>query len=86
MGLIAQSQAAWLKANTNCELFFISRQTTNWEEWMIKHFNKDFAFDFNTDKYLYLTCSNEYDDTCWQKIIYSGNTEILKKWKRRSSN
>jgi len=83
MGMIAQSQTAWLKTNTNCDLFFISRQTTNWEEWMIEHFNKDFGFDFATDKYLYLTCSNECDETCWQKIIYSGNPRILQAWKRR---
>ena len=86
MGLIAQSQSDWLKTNTDCEIFFISRQTTNWENWMIEHFNKDFGFDFSTDKYLYLTCPNECDDTCWQKIIYSGNPEILKAWKRRLSN
>jgi hypothetical protein len=83
MGLIAQSQSAWLKENTNCKLFFISRQTTNWEEWMIKHFNKDFGFNFKTDKYFYLTCPKESDDTCWQKIIYEGDTEVLNTWKRR---
>jgi hypothetical protein len=86
MGLIAQSQAAWLKEHTGCELFFISRQTTNWEEWMIEHFNKDFGFNFETDKYYYLTCPNKYDDTCWQKIIYSGNTELLDTWDRRLNN
>jgi hypothetical protein len=86
MGLIAQSQTDWLKENTNCELFFISRQTTNWEDWMIEHFNKDFGFKFETDKYFYLTCPNECDDTCWQKIIYSGNTELLDTWKRRLNN
>jgi hypothetical protein len=86
MGFIAQQQSAWLTENTNCDLFFISRQTTNWEAWMIKHFNGDFGFDFDTDKYLYLTCPNECDDTCWQKIIYSGNTGTLGKWKRRLNN
>ena len=86
MGFIAQQQSAWLTENTDCDLFFISRQTTNWEAWMIKHFNGDFGFNFNTDKYLYLTCPNKCDDTCWQKIIYSGNTGILDTWKRRLNN
>lgn len=86
MGLIAQSQSAWLKEHTTCELFFISRQTTNWEQWMIGNFNKNFGFDFETDKYFYLTCPNECDDTCWQKIIYSGNTTLLDSWKRRLNN
>lgn len=86
MGLIAQSQANWLMNHTDCKLFFISRQTTNWEEWMIEHFNKDFGFNFKTDKYFYLTCPNECDDTCWQKIIYCGNEKLLDTWNRRLNN
>jgi hypothetical protein len=86
MGVVANSQHEWLLQNTNCELIFISRQTTNWEEWMIRHFNKDFGFNFETDKYCYLTCPNESDDSCWQKIIYSGNRELLEIWNRRLFN
>jgi hypothetical protein len=85
MGYTAQSQIKWLKENTDCELYFISRQTDNWNDWMITHF-KEYGIEFKTDNYMYLTCPNECDDTCWQRIIYNGNPEILKAWKRRSSN
>ena len=82
MGHSAESQIDWLRKNTDCQLFFISRQTDNWQEWMIKHF-KAYGIDFKTDNYKYLTCPNESDDTCWQHIIYCGDEQLLEHWKRR---
>ena len=82
MGHIANSQIKWLTENTSCQLYFISRQTNNWDDWMITHF-KEYGIDFKTDNYMYLTCPNECDETCWQRIIYSGNDSLLEQWKRR---
>jgi hypothetical protein len=82
MGYTARSQIEWLKANTDCKLYFISRQTDNWNDWMIEHF-KEYGIEFKTDNYMYLTCPNECDDTCWQRIIYSGDESLLEQWKRR---
>jgi hypothetical protein len=79
----AKSQISWLKDNTDCKLYFISRQTDNWEEWVMRNFKKVYGVTFQTDNYKYLTCPNECDNTCWQKIIYSGNQQILENWKRR---
>jgi hypothetical protein len=82
MGHSASSQIEWLENNTNCQLYFISRQTDNWNDWMIQHF-KEYKINFSTDNYMYLTCPNECDDTCWQRIIYSGNESLLEQWKRK---
>ena len=83
MGYSARSQIEWLEQNTDCQLYFISRQTDNkWNGWMIEHF-KEYNINFKTDKYLYLTCPNECDNTCWQHIIYSGNESLLEQWKRQ---
>jgi len=84
MGYSAASQIEWLKNNTDCQLYFISRQTDHWDSWMIENF-KEYGIDFKTDNYMYLTCPNECDETCWQRIIYNGNTELLSQWKRRLS-
>ena len=78
----AKSQIEWLEANTDCELYFISRQTDNWEDWVIKNFKEVYGIHFKKDNYKYLTCPNECDDTCWQKIIYNGKRSLLKQWKR----
>jgi len=85
MGHSAASQIEWLKNNTDCQMYFISRQTDNWNDWMIEHF-KEYSIEFKTDNYMYLTCPNECDDTCWQRIIYNGNSELLQEWKRRLNN
>lgn len=83
-GQTAQSQIDWLKENTDYQLYFVSRQTDNWEQWCIKNFQKQFNLTFETDNYKYLTCPNECDDTCWQKIIYNGNEQLLTQWKRKT--
>jgi hypothetical protein len=83
MGITAQSQIDWLRDNTKSQLYFISRQTNNWNDWMIAHFDKNFEIKFKTDKYAYLTCPNECDETCWQPIIYNGDEQLLTTWKRR---
>jgi len=53
---------------------------------MIKNFKEGWDISFETDNYKYLTCPKECDDTCWQYIIYNGDTELLQKWKRRLNN
>lgn len=82
VGLSAKSQIEWLANNCNYDLVFCSRQTLNWEEWTIKNFKEYFSLEFKTDNYKYLTCENECDYTCWQKIIYHGNEGVLNQWKR----
>lgn len=78
----AKSQISWILKNTNYQLYFISRQTDNWQQWMIKNFAM-YNVHFESDKYYYLTCPNEEDQSCWQKILYIGNKDLLDKWKRR---
>jgi hypothetical protein len=83
LGSMVHDQLAWLQNNTDYELAFISRETDTWQEFTIDNFRTHFNIDFEMDSYKYLTCSNECDDSCWQKIIYRGNTELLKDWKRK---
>jgi hypothetical protein len=78
----AKSQITWLKENTDYSLCFISRQTENWEQWVIKNFYEVYDIEFKTDNYKYLTCPNEYNNTCWQNIIYQGEDQILTQLKR----
>jgi len=82
-GASAKSQMEWLKLHTDFDLCFMSRQTDNWEKFAIENFHDQMGIYFKTDNYKYLTCPNECDDTCWQKIIYTGNHSVLEQWKRR---
>jgi hypothetical protein len=81
VGLSIISQIEWLKKNTNYRLAFMSRETSNWENWTIKNLKTYFSLEFKTDGYKYLTCLNENDNSCWQRIIYQGDEKVLKEWK-----
>ena len=82
IGQMSQSQIAWLEQNTNYKMYFISRQTDNWEDWSIKNFQR-FGIELVAGNSKYLTCPNECDDSCWQRVIYNGNVELLDQWKQR---
>lgn len=82
-GESAISQIEFVKERYKSDMFFISRQTKQWDNWVIPDFKNRYGLDFKTDSFKYLTCPNECDDTCWQKIIYIGKKTVLKKWKRK---
>lgn len=79
----ALSQINWLKENTDCELYFISRETSNWLNWTAEKFNQQYNLKFNIGPAKYLTCPNECDSSCWQYILYNGDQKILDKWKSK---
>jgi hypothetical protein len=76
------SQIKWLIENTNYQLYFLSRETPNWERYSIKQF-ANLGIHFKAGKSLFLTCPNECDTSCWQRIIYNGNEALLDQWKHR---
>lgn len=83
-GLVIQSQLKFLKENvSDVKLTFISRQTNNWEDFVI-HYFKQFDLNFNKIDKKFLTCSNEIDSSCWQKIIYMGDDNLLDVWKNQN--
>ena len=81
-GISALSQIEWLNKNSNYKLYFLSRETPNWETYAVRQFSR-FGIKFETTEYQYLTCPNECDNSCWQNIVYYGDSEILHQWKRR---
>lgn len=83
VGEMMLSQLDWLNKNTNYELAFISRQYDNWQNFMIQQFKNRYQINFETDTYKYQTCETPNDDTCWQQIIYVGNSKILSSWNRK---
>lgn len=79
----ARSQITWLKENTDCELYFISRETSNWMKWTAYKFQHQHKIDFKIGPNKYLTCPNETHDSCWQSILYNGDSNLLKYWKSK---
>lgn len=83
MGQTALKHIQWLQENTRCRLYFISRETDNWMSWTQKNFKRQFGIEFDSADSKYLTCANENADTCWQHILYRGDTRLLDQWKKR---
>lgn len=83
-GLLLKSQIQWLKDNTDSELHFISRSSKYWQKWSADQYEHNFGLGtFYYDNYKYLVCDNCADDSCWQTIVYQGNSELLKQWQKR---
>jgi hypothetical protein len=77
------SQIDWLNAHVDPDLVFISRQTDNWMNWVVEKFYSQYDILFNIAPDKYLTCPNECDDTCWQRVIYIGKENLMLEWKSK---
>lgn len=82
-GEMTMSQIAWVKSQPKFQLAFISRQYDFWQEFIAKEYRQRYNIEFEIDNYKYLTCENMNDDTCWQRIIYQGNADILSQWNKK---
>jgi hypothetical protein len=53
------------------------------QQFAIKSFREIVGIEFQSDNYSYCTCETPNDESCWQKIIYQGDSSLLETWKRR---
>jgi hypothetical protein len=78
-----EAHANYAEKDLNADLVFISRQHDNWQSFTKKILTEKVNVEFKYNDNKYLTCSNEDDDTCWQKILYRGNEDLLTDWKNK---
>ena len=84
-GPLLHSQIDWIRANDpNYQMVFVSRETKHWQKWTIDQLST-YGLDFKIDPYLYQVCDNATDASCWQRIIYIGDHELLKQWNRKDA-
>lgn len=80
---LLRSQIEWLQENTDVELIFISREAPNWQQWTVDQYKNNYNLEFDYDHYRYQVCATPNDDSCFQRIIYQGNENLLKQWARK---
>lgn len=80
MGYTVLAQLSWLEQNTDCGLAFISRETAHWQTWVARGFKAQFNVEFEIAPDKYQTCDNAPDPSCWQYILYRGQSELLTHW------
>jgi len=82
--LLVQDQINWCKAHGSTAVF-MSRQTPGrWQEWASTTLSEMTGIAFHLPDKKFLTCDNEEDDSCWQRIIFSGDVSLLNNWKHKS--
>lgn len=63
---------------------FMSRQTDGWAKWAVTYFNQKTGLGFDLPQGKFLTCDDEDNDDCWQKILIHGDVSgSLNTWKSR---
>jgi hypothetical protein len=78
-----EAHVNYAEQQLNAEIVFISRQYNNWQAFTKKILTEKVGIEFKYNDHKYLTCGNEQDDTCWQKILYRGNETLLTDWKNK---
>ncbi len=78
---VLEDQLSWCQLR-KAEGVFMSRQGDgNWQEWASEKLQAMTGLEFYLPREKFLTCNNEGDESCWQKIIYYGNAATLQNWK-----
>jgi len=78
-----EAHVNYAEKELNADLVFISRQHDNWQAFIKKILIQKVGIEFKYNDHKYLTCNNEHDDSCWQKIVYRGREDLLIDWKKR---
>jgi hypothetical protein len=78
---VLEDQIGWCHLR-QAEGVFMSRQGDgNWQKWAGEKLGAMTGLKFQLPRDKFLTCNNEQDESCWQRIIYYGNPDIVKHWK-----
>lgn len=66
------------------ELIFISRHEEHWQQFLIDSIKINTEYRWQKDQnYHYQTCLTPDDNSCWQRIIFYGNSNLLNQWNRK---
>lgn len=82
-GKLIESQTDWCLENGAHGVFMSRQNNTSWQAWAQPIFIKQTGIEFISPSNRFLTCDNELDNTCWQQILYYGDTDLLNTWKKR---
>lgn len=80
-GMLIENQIQWCK-DVGYNGVFMSREGSgNWQKWSCNILNKMLNLNFEAPNKKYLTCDNEQNKSCWQRILYLGDSQSLKEWR-----
>ena len=79
----AKAHVAYAENTLKADLVFMSRQYNHWQHLAVYYLKEKTGIEFKYDNYRYLVCDNSQDQTCWQRIAYKGNEQLLTQWQKQ---
>lgn len=78
---ILEDQLSWCQLRKADGVFMSRQGDGQWQQWASEKLQAMTGLEFYLPSQKFLTCNNEEDDSCWQKIIYYGNPDVIQQWK-----
>ena len=79
----AKAHVEYAEHTLKADLVFISRQYNHWQNLAVYYLKEKTGIDFKYNDCRYLVCDNPQDQTCWQRIAYKGNEQLLTQWQKQ---
>jgi len=79
----AKAHVAYAENTLEADLVFMSRQYDHWQNLAVHYLKEKTGIEFKYDNYRYLVCDNSQDQTCWQRIAYKGDEQLLTQWQKQ---
>lgn len=81
--MLVINQTQWCM-DRGARAVFMSRQTDGWTRWAGEHFNRSTGLFFECPTGRYLTCDDDENNECWQKILIHGDVNsVLNTWRNK---
>jgi len=78
-----KAHVEYVENTLKADLVFMSRQYDHWQNLAVYYLKEKTGIEFKYDDYRYLVCDNSQDQTCWQRIAYKGNEQLLTQWQKQ---
>ena len=79
----AKAHVEYAENTLKSDLVFMSRQYDHWQNLAVHYLKEKTGIEFKYDNNRYLVCDNSQDQTCWQRIAYKGNEQLLTQWQKQ---
>lgn len=80
---LIEDQINWCKLRGAKGMFMSREGDTNWQQWVVSKLSKQTDIEFYIPDEKFLTCNNEEEDSCWQKILFHGDVDQMSTWKNK---
>lgn len=79
---ILEDQTSWCELRGAKGIFMSREGDGRWQRWANAKLTKMTGIQFYMPGDKFLTCNNEDDDSCWQRILFNGDVATLDDWKK----